>query len=321
MGDIMRHFFATTLIAAAFAVTGCAASSDSDLANDTELTGEQSSEISAWGRKLIGAWEIQTGYSFEFDDLVLKSDGTYFWHRNIICKTAPCPTDSAGTYTTTAPSWGTVQGKLRLKAKGVPAVDYVVVQGYDGSIKIARGAEYGKFSSRLNYCQVATQCAGQPNDIMIKCAAGYHSEPVCTDTNACSKTCVADVPVLAACKPTGCSGQICSDKSIITTCEFRSEYACYQTAICERGTDGACGWRKTPALTECLANKGLPACKRTGCSGQVCSDTDVMTTCEYRAEYACYADATCARDAAGTCGWVQTTELTNCLASGGGSSI
>ncbi len=53
-----------------------------------------------------------------------------------------------------------------------------------------------------------------------------------------------------------------------------------------------------------------------GCSGQVCSDQEgIITTCEYRPEYACYQDATCERQATGECGWTQTTELQACLAS------
>jgi hypothetical protein len=45
----------------------------------------------------------------------------------------------------------------------------------------------------------------------------------------------------------------------------------------------------------------------------VCADRDVITTCEYRAEYACYDSATCERQADGNCGWTETVELTNCL--------
>lgn len=59
-------------------------------------------------------------------------------------------------------------------------------------------------------------------------------------------------------------------------------------------------------------------CVTGGCSGIVCQDADaepVMTTCEWRDEYACYREATCERQADGACGWTQTDELTACLAS------
>ena len=53
----------------------------------------------------------------------------------------------------------------------------------------------------------------------------------------------------------GCSGQICSDQEgVISTCEWREEYACYRTATCEVQTDGNCGWTQTTELQACLAN-------------------------------------------------------------------
>jgi len=54
-------------------------------------------------------------------------------------------------------------------------------------------------------------------------------------------------------------------------------------------------------------------CMKTGCSGQVCSDQQVTTTCEYRSEYDCYREATCERQANGECGFTQTRELRACL--------
>ena len=54
-------------------------------------------------------------------------------------------------------------------------------------------------------------------------------------------------------------------------------------------------------------------CMKTGCSGQVCSDQEVMTTCEYKTEYECYKKATCERQANGDCGFTPTPELNACL--------
>ncbi|HWB81134.1 MAG TPA: hypothetical protein VG755_39495 [Nannocystaceae bacterium] len=56
-------------------------------------------------------------------------------------------------------------------------------------------------------------------------------------------------------------------------------------------------------------------CKPTGCSATVCSDEEVMTTCEYKPEYECYKTATCTRQADGQCGWTKSAELDACLAS------
>lgn len=64
--------------------------------------------------------------------------------------------------------------------------------------------------------------------------------------------------VANGCAVAGCSGQLCvsADEAaeIITTCEFRAEYACYREASCEPQTDGRCGWTETPELQRCLSN-------------------------------------------------------------------
>ncbi len=62
----------------------------------------------------------------------------------------------------------------------------------------------------------------------------------------------------AACVVTGCSGQVCADQDVITTCEFREEFACYATATCERQANSECGWTETAELAACLANPSAP---------------------------------------------------------------
>ncbi len=57
------------------------------------------------------------------------------------------------------------------------------------------------------------------------------------------------------CHVGGCSGQICSeDEGVISTCEWREEYACYSTATCEVQADGNCGWTQTAELQHCLTH-------------------------------------------------------------------
>lgn len=60
-------------------------------------------------------------------------------------------------------------------------------------------------------------------------------------------------------------------------------------------------------------NTSQKPCKKTGCSSQVCSDEDVITTCEWSPEYECYKKAACERQKNGDCGFTQTPELTRCL--------
>ena len=69
-------------------------------------------------------------------------------------------------------------------------------------------------------------------------AAGQIGGPPPTGTKRCFKT--------------GCSSHVCSDEDVITTCEYRDEYACYQKAICERQKSGECGFTMTPELRSCL---------------------------------------------------------------------
>jgi hypothetical protein len=63
----------------------------------------------------------------------------------------------------------------------------------------------------------------------------------------------APVEKKEACYVGGCSSQLCSDQpDMASTCEYREEYACYQTATCERQSTGECGWTQTQELNACL---------------------------------------------------------------------
>ena len=70
-----------------------------------------------------------------------------------------------------------------------------------------------------------------------------------------------------------------------------------------------------------LVGEAIAFCRATGCSGQVCSDTDVMTSCDWRPEYACYATAMCTRQTNGNCGWVMDDALRSCLAKAATSTL
>lgn len=61
-----------------------------------------------------------------------------------------------------------------------------------------------------------------------------------------------DKEPISDCIRTGCTGQICSDQEVVTSCEFLPEYICYLTARCERQPDGNCGWTPTEELRDCL---------------------------------------------------------------------
>jgi hypothetical protein len=71
----------------------------------------------------------------------------------------------------------------------------------------------------------------------------------------------------------------------------------------------------TAAFHKLVDDAAQGACFVGGCSSEVCSDQEgVITTCDFHPEYACYAAATCERQADGNCGWTQTAELQACIA-------
>jgi hypothetical protein len=88
---------------------------------------------------------------------------------------------------------------------------------------------------------------------------------------------------------------------------------CAAGTHCEmRGINGG-------SIPVCLANTPPPppppaACVKTGCSGHICADSDRISTCEFRPEYACYQAATCERQPNGACGFTPSPTLTACLA-------
>jgi eight-cysteine-cluster-containing protein len=76
-----------------------------------------------------------------------------------------------------------------------------------------------------------------------------------------------------------------------------------------------------PSKLDPEAQPPTPAaeCVRSGCSGTVCvpAGKEVVTTCEYKPEYACYDQAKCEKQAAGECGWTRSADFDACMAAGG----
>ena len=84
-------------------------------------------------------------------------------------------------------------------------------------------------------------------DCLDRCPWGEGQGKPCSDDPS---------PDGGECRVGGCSGQICADHDVITTCEWRDAYACYRTATCERQADGSCGWTRTDELAACLGAAG-----------------------------------------------------------------
>jgi hypothetical protein len=60
------------------------------------------------------------------------------------------------------------------------------------------------------------------------------------------------------CRPTGCFGEICSDRDETGgACEWQDAYACYYATTCEQQPDGRCGWTPTEWLDTCIEVSGF----------------------------------------------------------------
>jgi hypothetical protein len=89
----------------------------------------------------------------------------------------------------------------------------------------------------------------------------------------------------------------------------------YRVRVCVAGFTTNCDSSDTQfTITNSVATG---ACYVGGCSAQLCSDQpNLASSCEYRAEYACYRNtgAKCERQPSGQCGWTPSLALTSCLA-------
>lgn len=214
--------------------------------SELQLTGEQSSAIQA-GRTLLHGEliEEQQGEIGKFGVLVVKEaweaatdappSGAFYQValNGIVCITDPCPSMTAVKLNTSI-------------ERTLTGLDLTQVGASEQKLEAANA-------------QLAT---GLP-------VAGYHKTTLSPGRTR-SQTLVASqfyLPFTAdssepvdptkQCYVGGCSGQVCSDRpDVITTCEWKEEYACYRTATCERQPDGNCGWTPTSELNACLQQSG-----------------------------------------------------------------
>lgn len=126
--------------------------------------------------------------------------------------------------------------------------------------------------------------------------------------NDCSCSAQGILCTLRACAPAP-GGGTCSynGKTYATGASFPSSDNCNNCGCQADGniicTERACAPAPTPT-----------DCKKTGCSGEICSDQDVASACLWTAAFACYQTATCERQAGGACGFTASAALTQCLA-------
>lgn len=277
-----------SLLLSSFAIVGCSADTTDPSADgeESEDVGVSADELSSRAQQFVGAYSWRAGDSgafVDFQQLTLKNNGlytakvdSYLVNPAVRCFAFPCTLPESGTWSVVK-SFG--QFKVKVNPWGAkPARSYyATVNELSRTLTLKR---YGQITSLFSD---TSTCAN------VRCAFDTHCEmkfknggfsPSCVPNNdpppqltcasvlcitgtTCVETptgpqCVASTPPPPPppppCVKGGCSGQVCAYYSVITTCEFRPEYACYQTATCARQANGQCGWTQTPALTSCLAN-------------------------------------------------------------------
>ena len=236
-----------SLAVSTFAVAGCAADTTAAAPDDDSEDAVVSQEITARATQFVGTFEWKGADSenfVEIQSLTLKADGSYsgkvdasLVNKNVKCIAFPCTLPESGKWSVTSSA-----GKLKIKldsAGSKPA------RGYFAEINpLSKILSLTRFGTTTKLFFQGSTCAN------VKCTSGTHCEMKGINGGSVP-ACIQDAPQ-PACSKQGCSGQICADHSVITTCEFRPEFACFHSATCARQADGNCGWTQTPALTACL---------------------------------------------------------------------
>lgn len=247
-----------SLALVSLAIAGCAADTTdpSTGADGTEDPGVSQDELSSRAAQFVGAYSWRAGDSGDFADfkqLTLKSNGSYtaqvdsgLVNPAVRCIAFPCTLPEAGT-------WTVVKSGGQLKIKVDPTGPKPSRSYFASIVSLSRTLTLTRSSITTVLFSDSSTCAN------VRCTSSTHCEMKGINGGAIP-VCIANPPAppppppAAACITSGCSGQVCADHSVITTCDWRPEYACYHSATCARQADGACGWTTTAALTSCLAN-------------------------------------------------------------------
>jgi hypothetical protein len=132
--------------------------------------------------------------------------------------------------------------------------DMVSPECPEGQVPAIQNGCYGpcvpRDQCRAPSCQSDADC-GPGGSCVTYCVDCFRDDPSCV--GGCFSECVnTEPPEPSDCVVSGCSGEICADEYMNSTCIWREEYACYREATCERSADGVCGWRRTEELAACI---------------------------------------------------------------------
>ncbi|HVJ92368.1 MAG TPA: hypothetical protein VM580_21355 [Labilithrix sp.] len=299
MNLVSMKSLVASLLVASVAVAGCAAE---PAQNDNEdgVVETSQAELSWLSSLYVGNYEWRaagSGSFLDFKSLNLKGNGRYsadvaahLVNPNVVCIAFPCTQPEQGRWSVQLTFLGL---RIQVQPDGFkPSRSYYASAPNKKSLELFRSGQKTKLFVKSDIIEVPITCAN------VLCAVGticemQNGKPACIPQASCANilcgpnTVCQVVDGLAQCVPqVTCASVLCAPGTI---CEMQND-----EPVC--------------------VPQSKPECKRTGCSGHVCADHDVVTTCIYKPEYACYQEATCERQADGQCGFTQTDELTSCLA-------
>lgn len=187
-----------------------------------------------------------------------QSGTSYFAYKDLVKLETPLPEETVASPLT-----------IRGEARGswfFEATFPVVLTDWDGVI-IAEGYasvdEGHEWMTEAYVPFTATLTFSAPTDVsargsLILKKANASGLPEHDDALEVSVRFEENIQARGSCVISGCSNQICASEALSSTCEWKEEYACYRTAICEVQPDGACGWTPSESLTSCLVNSRAP---------------------------------------------------------------
>lgn len=166
-------------------------------------------------------------------------------------------------------------------------------------------------SGTIACTRIACQDGGAPSDGGGGSGAECRSSAECPSNEFCAgETEGCAIPWHCRSAPIACA----TNSVAYCTCRGVTVYGsgttgCAPEPFAHRGACEATDGGSAPS-EDGGANGG---CVRTGCSGQICADGPRGSTCEWTAEYACYASAACERQSDGSCGFTPSAALTTCI--------
>jgi hypothetical protein len=243
----LKLLFAS-IAASSFVVAGCAMDPTESSDEDDVPVEATSDELHALGARFVGdhQWVADHSGNFvDFEELSLQPDGTYrakveatLVEPGVRCVRFPCTLPEEGRWNAYRVGF---QTRILVRPAGGKPWRVYSAAAVPGSILLSRFGQVtrlykAKVTCAVVLCMPNTTCSMKVRNGRL----GAVCEPIAP-------------PPGDDCFKTGCSGHVCADEDVITTCEFRPEYACYQQATCERQPDGRCGFTPSADLAACLA--------------------------------------------------------------------